>query len=147
MRTVERVVRPLWLPGPVHTALLALTAVVALYVILFSYRTDYAAHAAAGSGLVLVAVVVLRLVLPVGPYQLVLAVGAAWAVVVVAELTFTGPVFDPVDVSNSMLGAVLAGAALLERPARRSELPALASLGGLALVLAVGLRYGSAVLV
>ncbi len=143
MQRLTRGVETLWFPGPVHSALVTLVGLVALYLVAFPYRTDYAAHAAAGFALVVLIMGVLRLAGVGGTWQPLGSVLAVWGLVLVTELTITGPGFDPVDVSNSMLGAVLAGAALLERPARRSELPALAVLAMAGVLLALGLRYGS----
>lgn len=147
MRRIAAVGTALWLPGPVRSALVALLGMVGLYLVAFPYRTDYAAHAAGGFGLVVLFLAVGRLSALSTTSLIVGSVGIAWGIVIAMERTVTGPRFDAVDVSLSMLGAVVAGASLLERPTGRSETPLLVALGVLAVLLAVGLRYGSRAIV
>ena len=95
--------------------LLAVAIAGAMYAHAFPARPDYVGHFLGGAGgaLILVAIAVLSPRLP--PWAVVVTAAVAVAFGVVTEMTiFKLAEFDPVDVANQSLGAVLACAAFID---------------------------------
>lgn len=125
------------------TAALALATGAAVVLLLaFPDRTDYAGHFLAGAG---GTSLLLAFALP-------LRRGGAWRVVAVTALAVLAGVgteatvfrlaeFDPVDLANQSLGAVVAGASFAGADGRRAG--AYAAAAGVVLVVA-GFRYAFA---
>ena len=99
------------------------------YGVLFPDRTDYLGHFLAGAGGTYWVLAVVVEAAPERRWPVVIAVWAAVLVGVVAEATvFRLAEFDPVDLANQSLGAVLAGVAMLDaRPYDRSSAVAAAA--------------------
>ncbi|TCI99766.1 hypothetical protein [Aeromicrobium sp. IC_218] len=108
----------------------------AAYGVLFPDRTDYAGHFLAGAGGTYALLAVAALVLPGRPRVVVALTWLAVLLGVGTEATiFRLAEFDPVDLANQSLGAVLAGLGMVAAaPRDRSALVA----GVAALVLLVG---------
>jgi hypothetical protein len=109
----------------------------------FPTRTDYLGHFAAGAGGTLLLLAPMLALTGARSWWRVVAVGVGLLGGVGTEATvFKIAIFDPVDLANQSLGAVLVGAALLE--ARRSW-PAAAGAVALGLVMvAAGFHYAFA---
>lgn len=112
------------------------------YLVLFSYRVDYTGHYLAGAGLtaLLVGLTGARTSRPEAVVAAVALTAAAGAVT--EDLFFTSFFYDPIDVANLTLGALVAGAALVDRPVSR-HVPALAVLGLVAIGTGFVLRYAN----
>ena len=132
-----------WFPGPVHSALVAPVGLVALYLVSFPYRTDYAAHALAGAATVVVVSGVVGLLGRSGPAVGLVGVPLVALGGLVAELTIVGPDIDGLDVATGVIGGVVVAAALLEPRSTREQSSALVALGCAFGILALGLRFGS----
>jgi hypothetical protein len=109
----------------------------------FPSRTDYLGHFLAGAGGTLLLLAPAVALSPAGSWWRVVAVVVAILGGVITEATvFKIAIFDPVDLANQSLGAVLVGIALLD--GRRSWLlGAAAGVLGV-LLLAAGFRYAFA---
>ena len=97
---------------PVFLRLLVPAAVYLGYTFAFPHRADYTAHFLAGCGAALVASEILHaLRRPRQPaMRVLLGVGGVIVLGIVAEATvFRTARFDPVDMSNQSLGAILGG--------------------------------------
>ena len=100
---------------PVAAALVAIVVVTVAMRVAFGDRTDYAGHFLAGAGgtLLLLAVVLARR--GTRPYAVAAACVVAILLGVGTEATiFKLAIFDPVDLGNQSLGAVIATAGLLD---------------------------------
>lgn len=118
--------------------LAALVAIVLLgvaYGLLFPDRTDYVGHYLAGAGATLMLLAVVVALAPGRPLVVTAWVAVAVALGVGTEATiFRLAEFDPVDLANQSMGAVLAGIGLHD--AERGGGSALAFFGGFALLIA-----------
>lgn len=96
---------------------------------LFPDRTDYVGHFLAGAGGTFVLLAIVVAAAPERRWPVVIAVWAAILLGVFTEATvFRLAEFDPVDLANQSLGAVLAGVAMLDaRPYDHSSLVATAA--------------------
>jgi hypothetical protein len=120
--------------------LLAVGALGGTYGLLFPDRSDYLGHFLAGTGGTLLLLAVVVAAFPGRVAAVLVAVGAAIAVGVLAEATiFRFAEFDPVDLANQSLGAAFAGVALLDAETRPAS-TGLAAVAGVALLLA-GFHY------
>jgi hypothetical protein len=126
--------------------LAALTAVAVLglaYGLLFPDRPDYLGHFLAGAGGTFLLLAVVAVFRPLHP--LVVVAGVTGAVVLGASMEasiFRLALFDPVDLANQSIGAVLAGIGLLDAQGDDSA-TGLALVGGLVLLVA-GFLYAFA---
>lgn len=119
--------------------MLAVGAVVLVgvaYGLLFSDRTDYVGHFLAGAGATYWLLAVIVEAAPERRWLVVITVWVAMLLGVVTEATvFRLAEFDPVDLANQSLGAVLAGIGMLDaRPYDRSS--TVAACAGLAFLVA-----------
>jgi hypothetical protein len=116
----------------VGTVLLAAVA----YGGLFPDRTDYVGHFLAGAGGTFLLLAIVVAAAPERRWPVVIAVWAAILLGVVTEATvFRLAEFDPVDLADQSLGAVLARVAMLDaRPYDRSS--AVAAAAGLGFLIA-----------
>jgi hypothetical protein len=120
--------------------LLAVGALGLTYGVLFPERSDYLGHFLAGTGGTLLVLAVVVASVPGRVAAVLVTVGVAIGVGVVAEATvFRFAEFDPLDLANQSLGAVLAGVALLDAETGPAS-TGLAALGGVVLVFA-GFHY------
>ena len=105
----------------------------AVYVVLFGDRTDYAGHFLAGAGGTYVLLAAVAAWRPGRPWPLVAGTWLAVLLGVGTEATvFRLAEFDPVDLVNQSLGAVLAGLGLVAaRPGDRSVPLAIVAAGPL----------------
>ena len=124
------------LPGRPLAALVAVAVLGVAYGFLFPERSDYLGHFLAGAGgtFLLRAVVIVNV--PNHPLVVVAGVASAVLLGVAMEASiFRLAVFDPVDLANQSIGALLAGIGLLD--AQRGDSSAgLAFVGGFVLVVA-----------
>ena len=113
------------------------------YGLLFPDRTDYLGHFLAGAGGTYWLLAVVVQVAPGRRWPAVVTVWVAVLLGVVTEATvFRLAEFDPVDLANQSLGAVLAGVGMLDaRPRDRSSTTAVAA--GL-IILVAGFFYAFA---
>lgn len=118
-------------------ASLAAVAVIGLaYGLLFPDRSDYLGHFLAGAGGTLLLVGVVVAVVPQRPRLVAACVALAVILGVGTEATiFRLAEFDPVDLANQSIGAVLAGIGLHDAERRRSSM-AVSFVGGFALLVA-----------
>ena len=124
------------LPGRPLAALVAAAVLGVAYGFLFPERSDYLGHFLAGAGgtFLLLAVVIVN----ASNHPLVVVAGVASAVllgVAMEASVFRLAVFDPVDLANQSIGALLAGIGLLDAQ-RGDSSPGLAFVGGFVLVVA-----------
>ena len=120
--------------------LLAVVVLGGVYGVLFPDRSDYLGHFLAGTGGTLLLLVLVVAARPASVEAVLITVGIAIGVGGHFEATiFRFAEFDPVDLANQSLGAVLAGVALLDAEARPAT-TGLAALGGVGLTLA-GFHY------
>jgi hypothetical protein len=110
---------------PRAALILAVGAVVLIglaYGLLFPDRTDYVGHFLAGAGGTFWLLAAVAAVAPGRRWLVVSGVGVAVLLGVFTEATvFRLAEFDPVDLANQSLGAVLAGVGMLDaRPSDRS---------------------------
>ncbi len=123
--------------------LLAIVLLGMAYGLVFPDRSDYVGHFLAGAGgtLLLLALVVASA--PGSIKALLVTVAIAVLLGVLAEATiFRLAAFDPVDLANQSLGAVLAGVALLDVETRPAT-TGLAAVAGLIFLIA-GFNYAFA---
>ncbi len=100
-------------PLPALASVGAVVLVAAAYVLLFPDRTDYAGHFLAGAGGTFGLLALVTLTLPKRPWAVLAATWLAVLLGVGTEATiFRLAEFDPVDLANQSLGAVLAGLGL-----------------------------------
>lgn len=106
------------------------------YGLLFPERTDYLGHFLAGAGATFWLLAVVVEAAPERRWPVVITVWASVLVGVGTEATvFRLAEFDPVDLANQSLGAVLAGVAMLDaRPYDRSS--TVAAVAGLVFLVA-----------
>lgn len=126
---------------------LASVAAIALlgvaYVLLFPDRTDYAGHFLAGAGGTMLLVALVVAVRPQRPWTVVSTVMVAVLLGVGTEATvFRLAEFDPVDLANQSIGAVLAGIGMIDGEDRPAS-TGIALLAGV-LLLIVGFNYAFA---
>jgi hypothetical protein len=133
--------RPWWMTLGGCTAAVTITAVT--FGIAFPDRTDYLGHFIAGAGgTLLLLAPFMGLSRPGSWWRVATVVVAILGGVVTEATVFKIAIFDPVDLANQSLGAVLVGAALLD--ARRSWFAAGgAAVLGLVMV-AAGFHYAFA---
>ncbi len=107
----------------------AVVLVGAAYGLLFADRTDYVGHFLAGAGATYWLLAVVVEAAPERRWPVVITVWVAVLLGVVTEATvFRLAEFDPVDLANQSLGAVLAGVGMLDaRPYDRSSTVAAAA--------------------
>lgn len=134
-------------PSLLHTRpVMALAVVVALgvvYGLSFPDRTDYVGHFLAGAGGTFMLVALVAAVSPRRPWAILGAVAGAVLLGVFVEATiFRLAEFDPVDLANQSIGAVLAGLGLVNVE-RAEDTTGVAFLGGFVL-LVVGFFYAFA---
>ena len=111
-------------PRPALTLSVGAVALVGLaYGLLFPDRTDYLGHFLAGAGATYWLLAVVVEAVPERRWPVVIAVWVAILLGVAAEATvFRLAEFDPVELANQSLGAVLAGVGMLDaRPYDRSS--------------------------
>lgn len=117
-------------------SLLSIAAVSVAYGLLFPDRTDYLGHFLAGAGGTFIAVAIVVSVIPGRPWAVVTTTVCSILLGVLAEATiFRLAEFDPVDLANQSLGALLAGIGLLDAEDRPAS-TGLALLGGIGLLIA-----------
>lgn len=124
-------------PRPALTLGVAAVVLVGVgYGLLFGDRSDYLGHFLAGAGGTYWLLAVGVEAAPQRRWPVVIAVWAAIALGVLTEATlFRLAEFDPVDLANQSLGAVLAGVGMLDaRPYDRSA--AFAAVAGLVFLVA-----------
>jgi hypothetical protein len=115
------------------TALALVVAAAVEYRVAFPGRSDYAGHLVAGAGGTLLVLAAAAALPRGGPWRAVAVAAVAVLLGVGTEATvFRLAEFDPVDLANQSLGAVLVAAGFLD--ARRAQAPYAA---GAALVLLV----------
>jgi len=109
------------------------TALGLVYVVLFGDRTDYAGHFLAGAGGTYVLLAAVAAWRPGRPWPVVAGTWLAVLLGVRTEATVFRPAeFDPVDLVNQSLGALLAGLGLVAaQPGDRSVPLALVAAGPL----------------
>lgn len=130
---------------PIRTSatLLAIAALGIAYGLAFPHRPDCLGHFLAGAGGTLLLLALVLTAAPNRALTVLVTVGAAIAVGVVTESTiFRFAEFDPVDLANQSLGAVLAGVALIDAETRAAS-TGLAVVGGCVLLVA-GFGYAFA---
>lgn len=115
-----------WPRRRLMAALVAVALTGLLYGLFFPDRTDYLGHFLAGAGGTFWLLAASATVWPASRWAVVAAVWCAVLLGVGTEATiFRLAEFDPVDLANQSLGAVLAGAGMLDaRPGDRSRLAA-----------------------
>jgi hypothetical protein len=124
-------------------ALMVVAVLGVVYVLSFPDRTDYVGHFLAGAGGTFMLVALVASVSPRRPWVILGAVGAAVLLGIFTEATiFRLAEFDPVDLANQSLGAVLAGLGLVNVE-RAEDTTGAAFLGGFVL-LVVGFFYAFA---
>ena len=120
--------------GRLPAGLAAVAVIGVAYAVVFPDRSDYPGHFLAGAGgtFMLLAVLVVRT--RHHPWVVVAGVAAAVLLGVSMEASiFRLAVFDPVDVANQSIGAVLAGIALHDAE-RDDSFMGLAFVGGVVLL-------------
>lgn len=123
-------------------ALAAVVAAAAAYRALFPHRSDYAGHFLAGAGGTLMLLAPFLLARRGGAWRVVAVAAVAVLLGVGTEATiFRLAEFDPVDLANQSLGALLACAGFLDADGGRDA--ALAAAAGFVLLVA-GFRYAFA---
>lgn len=124
------------LPGRPVAALVAVAVLGVAYGLLFPERSDYLGHFLAGAGGTFMLLAVVIVSAPNHPLVVVAGVAAAVLLGVAMEASiFRLAVFDPVDLANQSVGALLAAIGLLD--AQRGDSSAgLAFIGGFVLVVA-----------
>lgn len=123
--------------------LLAIGALGLAYGLSFPDRPDYLGHFLAGAGGTLLLLALILVAARHRTEAVLVTVGVAIALGVVTEATvFRFAEFDPVDLANQSLGAVLAGVALIDAETRPAS-TGLAVLGGFVLLVA-GFGYAFA---
>lgn len=124
------------LRGRPFAALAAVAVLGVAYGLLFPERSDYLGHFLAGAGGTFMLLAVVVAFAPNHPLVVVAGVTSAVLLGVAMEASiFRLAVFDPVDLANQSIGAVLAGIGLLD--AKRGESSTgLAFVGGFVLVVA-----------
>ena len=119
--------------------LVAFVAIVLLgiaYGLLFPDRTDYVGHYLAGAGATLMLLAVVVALVPGRPLVVTAGVAVAVLLGVGTEATiFRLAEFDPVDLANQSMGAVLAGIGLYDAK-RGGASTGLAFVGGCVLLIA-----------
>lgn len=84
-----------------------------LYAACFPHRLEYAAHLLAGMGLAALGVAATRSV-PVGQVlRSIIVLGGVLIAAVAAELTFSGPGVETLDVANTVMGGAMGLVAVL----------------------------------
>ena len=122
--------------GSLARAVGAVALVGVAYVVLFPDRTDYVGHLLAGAGGTLLLLAAVTAVAPRRRWAVVLGGWGAVLIGVVTEATvFRLAEFDPVDLANQSLGAVLAGLGMLD-VGRGGKTAAMAVVCGLVLLVA-----------
>jgi hypothetical protein len=131
------------LPSRPVIALLVVAVLGVVYGLAFPDRTDYVGHFLAGAGGTFMLVALVAAVTPHRPWAILGAVVVAVMLGVFAEATiFRLAEFDPVDLANQSIGAVLAGLGLVN-VAQAKDTTGAAFLGGFVL-LVVGFFYAFA---
>lgn len=124
-------------------ALVVVAVLGVVYGLSFPDRTDYVGHFLAGAGGTFMLVALVAAVSPGRPWLVLGAVVVAVMLGVFTEATiFRLAEFDPVDLANQSVGAVLAGLGLVTAE-RADDTTGAAFLGGLVL-LVVGFFYAFA---
>jgi hypothetical protein len=113
----------------------------AVFLALFSYRFDYAAHLIAGFGLCLVLLGVAWRRGFSGTSAVVGAVVLTFVISIVVELVEPGAIGDTADVANAVIGASLATAPWIDRQETPSIWRPAVVVGAAAVVLAFVVRY------
>lgn len=120
--------------------ILAISALGLGFGLLFPDRSDYLGHFLAGAGGTLLLLALVVAVAPGSPKPVLVTVGIAIVLGVLTEATiFRLAEFDPVDLANQSLGAVLAGIALLDAETRPAS-TGLAAIAGFVFLIA-GFNY------
>lgn len=116
-------------PVGLACSLLAVIAFTAAYYVAFPDRSDYAGHFVAGAGGTLLALTAVAALPRSGPWRAVAVAVVAVLLGVGTEATvFKLAEFDPVDLANQSLGAVLAAAGFLDATRRHAPYGAVAGL-------------------
>lgn len=136
--------RPIpWPRAALAGAILAVALAGVAYRLMFPDRTDYAGHFLAGAGGTLGLLAAVVAAAPGRPWAIV---GATWVAILLGVGTeasvFRLAEFDPVDLANQSMGAVLAGIAMLDARPRDGSVSVAAVAGSLLLI--AGFHYAFA---